>query len=205
MINPSQIDWEKVSGLVPAVVQDASSGQVLMLGYMNQEALAATLLNGKVTFFSRTKGRLWEKGETSGNYLKVKSITLDCDNDTLLILAKAKGPTCHKGTNSCFGSIESSSIGFLSELTQIIESRFKEKPEGSYLTRLIASGLDRIIQKVGEEGVETVIAAKNSDIDDFKGESADLLFHLMVLLEAKGLKLADICDVLKERHTRAAK
>ena len=195
----AQLDWEKTDGLLPVVVQHAVSGEVLMLGYMNQEALTKTIDSGKVTFFSRTKQRLWTKGETSGHFLNVVSITPDCDNDTLLVLVNPIGPTCHKGTSSCFGEASHQWL-FLYQLEQLLAERKSADPESSYTAKLYASGTKRIAQKVGEEGVETALAAVAQDETALLGESADLLYHLTVLLRARGLSLADAVEVLRQRH-----
>jgi len=194
------IDFSKYAdGLVPAIVQDVSTGSVLMLGFMNSEALDVTESSGRVTFFSRSKQRLWTKGETSGNFLEVVSITPDCDNDTLLIQAHPAGPVCHTGTDTCFGD-NKTSLSFLIELESVIASRAAAPVEGSYVSKLFSKGLNKIAQKVGEEAVETVIAAKDDDIDAFNNEAADLLFHLLVLMRAKGIGLGDITSVLKDRR-----
>lgn len=194
---PANIDWSK--GLVPAIVQDADSGLVLMLGYMNAKALALTLELGRVTFYSRSKQRLWTKGETSGHFLTLHSIAVDCDGDTLLLMARPSGPTCHNGTHTCFGEFPGPEIGFLGQLDRLVEQRHRERPEGSYTTRLFEAGTRRMAQKVGEEGVETALAAVAQDADDLLGESADLLFHLLVLLRDRGLGLADVAKVLRAR------
>ena len=194
----TKINWKKVSGLVPAVIQDNLSGRMLMLGYMNEAALEKTINTGHVTFFSRTKERLWTKGETSGNTLNLKSIDLDCDQDTLLIKADPKGPTCHKGVESCFNDAPSAS--FLDQLSYIIKERFEEKPQGSYVSSLIDKGLSKMAQKVGEEGVEVALAAKDDDKEALTGEVADLFFHTLVLMEAKGVCLKDVERVLAARH-----
>ena len=194
------IDFAKYAdGLVPAIVQDSSKGTVLMLGFMNAEALEQTEASGRVTFFSRSKQRLWTKGETSGNFLNVESITPDCDNDTLLIKAHPAGPVCHTGAETCFGE-PATSRGFLTELESVIASRKNEPIGNSYVSKLFAKGLNKIAQKVGEEAVEMVIAAKDDDIDAFKNEAADLLFHYLVLLRAKDVGLGDIISVLKGRR-----
>jgi len=195
-----KIDFKKNNGLVPAIVQDDYTGKVLMLGYMNQEAIDQTIASGKVTFFSRSKQRLWTKGESSGNFLLLKSITVDCDQDTLLIKANPVGPACHTGADTCFQEINEPSYGFLSTLTSIISDRKNNPDDQSYVSSLFKKGLNKIAQKVGEEAVETVIEAKDKNDDLFKNEAADLLFHLMILLEAKNFKLNDIVDVLKNRH-----
>ncbi len=200
-MNKPQIDFEKQGGLVPAIVQDARTRTVLMLGYMNAEALDATLKTGLVTFWSRSKNRLWQKGEESGNSLKLVSITEDCDNDTLLILVEPNGPTCHTGSTSCFGdtALPGDSGNVIADLQKLIEQRKQTMPEGSYTTELFQSGLDRITQKVGEEAVEVVIAAKNSKDDEFTSEVADLLYHLLVLLTEKGLSIDEVQAVLAKR------
>jgi phosphoribosyl-AMP cyclohydrolase / phosphoribosyl-ATP pyrophosphohydrolase len=195
--DPSRLDWAKGDGLLPVVVQDASNLRVLMLGYMNREALEATLVSRRVTFFSRSKQRLWTKGESSGHVLELVSVDADCDNDTLLVLAHPYGPTCHLQRASCFPSAPSA---FLSDLDALVAQRERERPAGSYTTRLFESGTRRIAQKVGEEGVETALAAVAQDENALLGESADLLYHLTVLLRARGLSLADAVDVLRERH-----
>jgi phosphoribosyl-ATP pyrophosphohydrolase/phosphoribosyl-AMP cyclohydrolase len=187
-------------GLLPAIIQDAQTRQVLMLGYMNEEALQLTRSSGLVTFYSRSKQRLWMKGESSGNTLKVNTIQLDCDQDTLLIQVKPHGPVCHKGTDTCWGSSNTPKY-FLPRLEQIIRQRKLEAPEGSYTARLFASGLAKMAQKVGEEAVETVIEALGTDRKLFLNESADLLYHWLVLLAAKELELRDVELVLEERHS----
>ena len=192
------INFEKNDGLVPVIVQNVNTLQVLMLGYMNKEALEKTRAEGKVTFFSRSKNRLWTKGEISGNYLIVSEILEDCDNDTLLIKAIPQGPTCHTGFTSCFA--EETSKGFLYELENVIEQRISENTENSYTSRLFNRGVNKVAQKVGEEAVELVIEAKDDNIDLFKNEAADLLYHFLILLKTKLLKLEDIEQVLKERH-----
>jgi phosphoribosyl-AMP cyclohydrolase / phosphoribosyl-ATP pyrophosphohydrolase len=194
------LKFEKYAdGLVPAVVQDADTGRVLMLGFMNEEAVETTLTTGRVTFFSRSKGRLWTKGETSGNGLELVSIAPDCDADTLLIKANPQGPTCHTGADTCFGEANEL-MGFLSELESIIAARRIEQPYGSYVAKLFGKGLNKIAQKVGEEAVETVIASKDDDSEAFRNEAADLLFHLLVLLGAKETSLNDVVEVLRSRH-----
>ena len=194
-----KLDWEKTDGMIPAVVQHAVSGEVLMLGYMNKEALAKTLETGKVTFFSRTKGRLWTKGETSGHFLNLVSISPDCDNDTLLVLVNPIGPTCHKGNSSCFAEASHEWL-FLYQLEELIASRKDADPESSYTARLYASGTKRIAQKVGEEGVETALAATVKDREELKNEASDLVYHLMVLLQDGGLDLTEVVGRLRERH-----
>ena len=192
------INFEKSGGLVPVVIQHANTLQVLMLGYMNEEALEKTKSEGRVTFYSRSKQRLWTKGETSGNFLIVDEIQVDCDNDTLLIKAYPQGPTCHTGSTSCFQ--EETPKGFLYELEKVIEQRITENPEGSYTAKLFSRGVNKVAQKVGEEAVELVIEAKDNNIDLFQNEAADLLYHFLILLKTKDLKLQDIEAVLKERH-----
>jgi phosphoribosyl-ATP pyrophosphohydrolase/phosphoribosyl-AMP cyclohydrolase len=194
---PQSLDWNKQGGLIPAVVQDASNGRVLMLGYMSPEALDATQASGRVTFFSRSKQRLWTKGETSGNFLELVSIEPDCDGDSLLVQARPAGPTCHLQRASCFAEAPGN---FLADLDRLVASRERERPESSYTTRLFESGLRRIAQKVGEEGVETSLAAVVEDDKVLLGEAADLVFHLLVLLRARGLSLADMQEVLEQRH-----
>lgn len=193
-----KIDFTKNEGLVPVVIQHANTLQVLMLGYMNEEALEKTRAEGKVTFFSRSKNRLWTKGETSGNFLLVDDIQVDCDNDTLLIKAYPQGPTCHTGSTSCFG--EETTKGFVYELEKVIEQRIIDKTEGSYTARLFSRGVNKVAQKVGEEAVELVIESKDNNLDLFSNEAADLLYHYLILLKTKDLKLQDIEAVLKERH-----
>jgi phosphoribosyl-ATP pyrophosphohydrolase/phosphoribosyl-AMP cyclohydrolase len=194
----STLDWGKQNGLIPAIIQDAETLQVLMLGYMNAEALAHTLQSGNVTFFSRSKNRLWTKGESSGHFLSLVSIQTDCDNDSLLITATPNGPTCHLNRQSCFADAPSY---FLCELEQKIIERKSAPPESSYSKRLMDSGLDKVAQKVGEEAVETVIAACLQDDNALLNESADLLFHLIVLLQTKQLSLQQVITVLKKRAT----
>jgi phosphoribosyl-ATP pyrophosphohydrolase/phosphoribosyl-AMP cyclohydrolase len=191
------LDWEKQGGLLPAVVQDANTGRVLMLGYMNREALEATLETGHVTFWSRTKARLWTKGETSGNALSLVRIQTDCDRDSLLVIAKPNGPTCHLGTASCFVETPAN---FLAELDAIVRERQLDRPDGSYTATLFASGTKGIAQKVGEEGVETALAAVGEDDPALLGEAADLIYHLTVLLRSRGLSFNSAVDVLKGRH-----
>lgn len=197
----AQLDWEKVDNLMPVIIQNTISGDVLMLGYMNKEALNVTLESGNVTFYSRTKQRLWTKGETSGNFLKLVNIYPDCDNDTLLILANPIGPTCHNGTESCFAPAQSQ-WGFLYELENLLRERKNASPDSSYTARLYASGTKRIAQKVGEEGVETALAATVNDREELKNEASDLLYHLMVLLQDQSLSLTDIIGCLQERHKK---
>lgn len=191
-------NFNKSNGLIPVIIQDEVSLQVLMLGYMNEEAFEKTMKEQKVTFFSRSKNRLWTKGETSGNFLCVKDIRLDCDDDTLLILAQAEGPTCHKGTVSCFRT--ETAKGFLYQLEQTIHQRIDQDVENSYTNQLYKRGINKIAQKVGEEAVELVIEAKDDNAELFKNEAADLLYHYLILLKAKGFSLAEIESILKERE-----
>ena len=194
------LDWEKTGGLIPAVVQDACSGRVLMLGCMNPEALEKTLETKKVTFWSRTKGRLWTKGETSGNWLDIVSVAADCDNDTLLIRVIPHGPTCHTGSKSCFGAALPETEGFIRYLQSVIRGRHAEMPEGSYTSKLFTRGVNKIAQKVGEEAVETVIEAVAKNREAMIYEASDLIYHLLVLLEATGCSIADLEKELARRH-----
>ncbi|MDR2121287.1 MAG: bifunctional phosphoribosyl-AMP cyclohydrolase/phosphoribosyl-ATP diphosphatase HisIE [Tannerella sp.] len=194
------LDFDKLNGLIPAVVQDAQTGRVLMLGFMNEEACRRTLETRRVTFFSRTKQRLWTKGETSGNFLHVADILIDCDHDTLLIKANPDGPVCHTGTDTCFGETNGDGIAFLTYLQDFIERRRREMPQGSYTTTLFDAGVNRMAQKVGEEAVETVIEATNGTDERFISEASDLIYHLMVLLTSKGFRLDDLARELKKRH-----
>ncbi len=198
-IDLDALDWRKGDGLLPAVIQDADTLRVLMLGYMTRQAAQATIDSGKVTFFSRSKQRLWTKGESSGHVLSLVTIDVDCDNDTLLVQARPHGPTCHLGRTSCFPEAPSH---FLIELDALVASRDLQRPAGSYTTRLFEEGVRRISQKVGEEGVETALAGVAQDDAALLGESADLLFHLIVLLRARGLSLNDAVSVLRDRHLR---
>ena len=208
-INFNPPPWGELEGaLVPAIIQDASTKNVLMLGYMNEEALQKTLESGKVTFFSRSKQRLWTKGEESGNFLYLEDIKNDCDRDTLLISVRPQGPTCHTGTDTCWGEENRTNFGFLSQLESIIQQRKEEaskdsslrRNDKSYVVSLFEKGINKIAQKVGEEAVETVIEAKDQNDDLFLNESADLLFHYLILLQAKGYSLKDVEAVLRERH-----
>lgn len=192
------IDYDKNNGLVPAIIQDADTKNVLMLGYMNEEAFNKTQETGKVTFYSRSKNRLWTKGEESGNYLELVSIQVDCDDDTLLIQAKPHGPTCHKGTDTCWG--EDNDGEFLTYLEKVIEERRENPSEKSYTSSLFNEGINKIAQMVGEEAVEVVIESKDDNDELFLNESADLLFHYLILLQAKGYRLNDVIEVLKGRH-----
>ncbi len=195
------IDYSKhPDGLVPAIVQDAQTKTVLMLGYMNADAVAKTQDTKQVTFFSRSKNRLWTKGEESGNFLNLVDMTVDCDKDALLIQATPIGPTCHKGSDTCWDKENTPNYGFLSDLETIIADRKNNPTEKSYVASLFAKGINKIAQKVGEEAVETVIEAKDSNSDLFLNESADLLFHLLILLQAKGFSLHDVVDVLENRQ-----
>ena len=200
------IDFNKGNGLVPAVVQDAVTGKVLMLGYMNEESYRLTLEKGLVTFYSRSRKTLWTKGETSGNYLQLRDILIDCDGDTLLVKAVPSGPVCHTGKDTCFGEENdpqsASSTDFLSYLEGVIRDRKEHPQEGSYTNRLFSKGINKIAQKVGEEAVELIIEAKDDDKDLFLGEAADLMYHLLVLLTEKDCTLSEVTDVLKSRHSR---
>lgn len=195
-----KIDWKKNAGLVPAIVQDSATLQVLMLGYMDAPALKKTLRTKKVTFFSRSKQRLWTKGESSRNFLHLVDVKVDCDNDTLLVTAQPDGPTCHRGTVSCFGDDGATGVGFLAHLEQTIVDRIKSGDKKSYTVRLAQEGVARVAQKVGEEGVETALAALSAKNPEFAGEAADLLYHLIVLLRVKKLSLGDAIAVLEKRH-----
>lgn len=199
------LDFEKLNGLVPAIIQDNSTCKVLMLGFMNKEAYEQTLSTQKVTFFSRTKNRLWTKGEESGNFLHVVSIKADCDNDTLLIQVDPVGPVCHTGTDTCWGEKNEEPVMFLKLLQDFIDKRYKEKPVGSYTTTLFESGINKIAQKVGEEAVETVIEATNGTNERLIYEGADLIYHLIVLLTSKGCRLEDLARELEERHSNTWK
>ncbi len=196
-----KIDFKKLGGLVPAIIQDAATKNVLMLGFMNQEAYDKTVETGKVTFWSRTRNTLWTKGETSGNYLNLVSIQNDCDNDTLLVKVNPIGPTCHKGTDTCWGEDnDSNPLLFLSELQDFIEKRHEEMPEGSYTTSLFRKGINKIAQKVGEEALETVIEATNGTDEQLVYEASDMFYHLIVMLTSKGLRIEDVATELRKRH-----
>lgn len=198
-----KIDFEKMGGLVPAIVQDARTKTVLMLGYMNEEALRVTQESGKVTFWSRSRQELWTKGATSGNYLNLVELLADCDNDAILVKAIPDGPTCHKGTDTCWGEVNEGNdnpLLFLSELQDFIEKRHEEMPEGSYTTSLFLDGLNRMAQKVGEEALELVIEACNGSNERMIYEGSDMLYHLIVLLTSKGLRIEDMAAELRERH-----
>ncbi|MBR2397036.1 MAG: bifunctional phosphoribosyl-AMP cyclohydrolase/phosphoribosyl-ATP diphosphatase HisIE [Bacteroidaceae bacterium] len=194
------IDFEKMGGLVPAIIQDNVTRKVLMLGFMNKEAYDKTVETGKVTFWSRTRNCLWTKGETSGNFLNVKEILLDCDKDTLLIKARPEGPVCHTGADTCWNEQNSVDLNFLSYLQDFIDRRFREMPEGSYTTSLFKSGVNRMAQKVGEEAVETVIEATNGTDDRLIYEASDLIYHLIVLLTSKGHRIEELAAELVKRH-----
>ena len=194
------LDFNKLGGLIPAIVQDVQTNAVLMLGFMNEEAYKKTLETNQVTFYSRTKQRLWTKGETSGNYLNVVKILTDCDNDTILVKANPVGPACHTGADTCFGETNKDGIYFLQYLQEFITRRFIEKPEGSYTTSLFNKGVNRMAQKVGEEAVETVIEATNGTDEGFIYEASDMIYHLIVLLTSKGYTLEDLAIELKKRH-----
>lgn len=195
------LDFNKMNGLVPAIIQDNSTGKVLMLGFMNEEAYNKTSTDKLVTFYSRTKNRLWTKGEESGNFLDVVSITADCDNDTLLIKATPRGPVCHTGADTCFDESNTDGLQFLKFLQDLIDGRKATMPEGSYTTKLFNKGINKIAQKVGEEAVELVIEAKDQNDDLFLNEAADLMYHLLVLLTAKNYRIEDVIAVLKSRHS----
>jgi phosphoribosyl-ATP pyrophosphohydrolase/phosphoribosyl-AMP cyclohydrolase len=199
------LDFVKGRGLLPAIVQHAASGAVLMLGYMNRAALEATLTRGVVVFFSRSRGRLWEKGETSGHTLKVEKVLADCDGDALLVSAWPRGPTCHLGTATCFGDgvlTDAAQLTFLGELEHVISERIAERPEGSYTAKLVASGVKRMAQKVSEEGIEVALAAAAGNDDEVVAEAADLFYHVLVLLKGRGLSLSRVTTELRERHQR---
>lgn len=208
MNNRDELQWDKGDGLLPAIVQDADSGAVLMLGYMNREALAETERSGRVTFWSRSKQRLWTKGETSGHRLELRAIGADCDGDTLLLIATAHGPVCHRNTATCWGEAPpraaAEGLAFLAKLERLIASRLEERPEGSYTARLAAQGTLRIAQKVGEEGLELALAAIAETDDKVLGEAADLLYHALLLLRVKNLSLAEVVAVLERRHAAGA-
>ena len=196
-----ELDFEKMNGLIPAIIQDNYTQKVLMLGFMNKEAYEKTMETGKVTFFSRTKNRLWTKGEESGNFLHVVSVKADCDNDTLLIMVHPEGPVCHKGTDTCWGDKNEQDIMFLKELQDFIDRRRQEMPEKSYTTSLFNSGVNKMAQKVGEEAVETILEACNGTDERLIYVGADLLYHLIVLLTYKGYRIEDLARELKERHS----
>jgi len=203
----ADLDWDKGGGLLPAIVQDAATGAVLMLGYMNREALAMTQQTGRVTFWSRSKARLWTKGETSGNHLELRAVAADCDGDALLVLATPRGPTCHMNTPTCWGQdaprAASQDVAFLSTLQTVIAQRVALRPAGSYTVKLLDAGLLRIAQKVGEEGLEVALAAAAQGDAQIIGEAADLIYHLLLLLEVKQLSLAQVVAELERRHAAA--
>lgn len=201
MIQVEKINFDKLNGLVPAIIVDSTTNQVLMLGFMNNEALTQTVEKQKVVFFSRTKNKIWLKGEASGNYLNVISINTDCDNDTLLIYAKPAGPTCHTGNYSCFAEVDKNNILFLNYLFELVKERKIKLPENSYTTKLFQKGSNRIIQKVGEEAIETVIAAKNMDKEEIVNEVSDLIFHLFVMLADQEIEFSEIISNLQKRHS----
>ena len=200
MIKAEELNFEKLGGLIPAVVVDSQTNQVLMVGFMNNEAFAKTIETKRVTFFSRTRKALWTKGETSGSFLNLVDIKKDCDNDSLLIFAKPVGPTCHTGDYSCFG-VEKTNINFLNQLSELIKDRKKKLPENSYTTKLFKEGASRIIQKVCEEAIETVIAAKNRDKNEIVNETADLIYHLLVMFAEQEIEFEDVVNKLVERHS----
>jgi phosphoribosyl-ATP pyrophosphohydrolase/phosphoribosyl-AMP cyclohydrolase len=194
------LDFNKMGGLIPAIIQDNKTDKVLMLGFMNEDAYRKTIETGKVTFWSRTKNALWTKGETSGNYLNVVNMLVDCDKDTLLIKAEPQGPVCHTGTDTCWGETNSNPMAFITQLQRFIEKRYEEMPEGSYTTSLFKAGVGRMAQKVGEEAVESVIEAMACNDERLVYEASDMLYHLMVLLTSKGLKIEDLATELEKRH-----
>ena len=200
-MNIAEIDFEKQGGLIPAVVQDVQTSKVLMVGFMNKEALEQTVAEGKVTFFSRTKNRLWTKGETSNNFLMVKNIIVDCDKDTVLFKAEPVGPVCHTGADTCFNEPNTvDNTLFINQLKEVVKQRKAASPESSYTSSLFHKGINKVAQKVGEEAIELVIEAKDDNKELFLGEAADLLFHYLVLLEAKNYTLDEVLEVLKSRH-----
>lgn len=201
--NLSNLAWDKMEGLLPCIVQDATSGKVLMQGFMNKDAVIESLDSAKVTFFSRSKNRLWTKGESSSNFLNLVELSVDCDQDSLIALAHPDGPTCHTGTETCWhDGTAQPEISFISDLERVIASRKGADADSSYTASLYASGIKRIAQKVGEEGVETALAATVQDLEELKNESADLIYHLLVLLQASDLSLSDVIGVLKKRHAK---
>jgi len=200
--NITELAWQKMDNLIPAIIQDAATGAVLMQGFMNEEALQVTLTSGKATFFSRSKQRLWQKGETSGNTLDVKQVLADCDKDCILIAAVPNGPTCHLGTESCFPEQTLTQQNFLSYLERFIEQRKNDPIEDSYTARLLARGTTKVAQKVGEEGVEVALAAVAETKEDLLGECADLFYHTLVLLQNKQVNLSEVMDVLQQRHNK---
>jgi phosphoribosyl-AMP cyclohydrolase / phosphoribosyl-ATP pyrophosphohydrolase len=200
MIDIQKVDFDKTQGLIPCIVQDAKTNTVLMLGYMNREALDKTLAENKLTFYSRTKQRLWTKGETSGNYLHLLDVKIDCDNDTLLFKVTPQGPTCHTGSDTCFNEINK--VSGLEFLETIIQERKKNPKQGSYTNQLLDAGINKVAQKVGEEAVELIIEAKDNNQELFLNEAADLMYHYLVLLTAKGYQLEDVLSVLRQRHAK---
>ncbi len=200
MIDGDLLMWEAMGGMIPAIVQDSASGEVRMLGYMNRDALEATVKTGFVTFYSRSRGALWRKGETSGNTLALVGIALDCDRDALLVTATPNGPTCHNGTTSCFGDTQAPGTGFIAELERALIDRAKADPATSYTARLLSEGVKRVAQKVGEEGVETALAGVAGDDAELASEAADLVYHLTLLLQARGLSWSPVIDELRRRH-----
>jgi phosphoribosyl-ATP pyrophosphohydrolase/phosphoribosyl-AMP cyclohydrolase len=195
------LDFSKMNGLVPAIIQDSTTGKVLMLGFMNEEAYQKTLNEKLVTFYSRTKKRLWTKGEESGNFLDVVSVATDCDNDTVLVKVNPRGPVCHTGADTCFNESNKDPLGFLKFLQDLIDTRKATMPEGSYTTKLFQKGINKIAQKVGEEAVELVIESKDQNDDLFLNEAADLVYHLLVLLTAKNYRIENVIEILKSRHS----
>jgi len=200
LINIDLLDFNKLDGLIPAIVADNSTGQILMLGFMNKKSLEKTVESGRVTFYSRSQKKLWTKGETSGHFLNLINMIADCDNDSLLIYAEPEGPTCHTGNYSCFGLQKSSSLAFLNELYGLIKKRKKEMPENSYTSKLFREGKNRIVQKLGEEAVETVIAAMNGDKNEIINEVSDLMYHLFILLAEGDIDLSEVVSRLEQRH-----
>jgi phosphoribosyl-ATP pyrophosphohydrolase/phosphoribosyl-AMP cyclohydrolase len=200
MSEPLTLDFSKAAGLVPAIIVDDTTNQVLMLGFMNEEAFNRTMETKLVTFFSRSRNTLWVKGETSGNFLDLVSYSVDCDNDTLLVRVNPRGPVCHTGAQTCFNDRQNSNVLFLQTLSDVINQRKRDLPEGSYTAKLFQRGADRIIQKVGEEAVETVIAAKNRNKEEIKNEASDLLFHLLVLFAEQDIDLQEVIGTLIKRH-----
>ncbi len=196
-----KIDFNKGDGLVPVIVQDADTLKVLMLAFMNQEAYEITALTKRATFYSRSRNQIWEKGETSGNWLEVKDLSMDCDGDTLLLMVEPKGPVCHTGTDTCFGNVNNRDIAFLGKLDDLILQRNRELPENSYTTHLFKAGLNKVAQKLGEEAVELIIESKDNNEELFLNESADLLYHLLVLLRLKNFSIRDVISVLEKRHS----
>ena len=204
MIDVDALGWDRMGEMLPAIVQDAASGEVRMLGYMNRAALEATIADGLVTFFSRSRGTLWRKGESSGNTLGLVGIAADCDGDALLVTATPLGPTCHTGTTSCFGDRIAQGTGFIAELERVLAERATADLAGSYTARLMSEGIKRIAQKVGEEGVETALAGVAGDDPEVAGEAADLVYHLTLLLHARGLSWSPVIDELRRRHAASS-